>query len=148
MVLFVLVVYALYTPWGFFFGNNTFAYQSKKKKKKCVCAVFSEFSTTCQEYIPNLLLPPRKNGRSVATNKGWEGIKLASEQSFVVIGYGVQKHKQKLGYLDEDVQKGAALGVMPKPKSMNKSPEKRGIDPFLQACTKSPRVFMKFLEVK
>ena len=37
---------------------------------------------------------------------------------------------------------------MPKPKSMNKSPEKRGIDPFLQACTKSPRVFMKFLEVK
>ena len=65
--------------------------------------LFSEFSTTCQEYIPNLLLPPRKNGRSVATNKGWEGIKLASEQSFVVIGYGVQKHKQKLGYLDEDV---------------------------------------------
>ena len=28
-----LVVYALYTPWGPFFGINTLVYQSKKKKK-------------------------------------------------------------------------------------------------------------------
>ena len=31
-----------------------------------------------------------------------KGIKQALEQSFVVIGYEVQKHRQKLDYLDED----------------------------------------------
>ena len=36
--------------------------------------------------------------------------------------------------------------VRPKPKPMNKSPYKRGIDPFEQAHGKSPRVFMKFLK--
>ena len=29
-----LVVYSLYTPWGLFFGFNTIAYLSKKKKKE------------------------------------------------------------------------------------------------------------------
>ena len=38
----------------------------------------------------------------MVTSKGWEEIKLASKQSFIVIGYEVQKHKQKLDYLDED----------------------------------------------
>ena len=68
--------------------------------------MFSESPTTSQVHLKKTFqfssFHQAKKGRSMAISKGWEGIKLASEQSFVVIGYEVQKYKQKLDYLDED----------------------------------------------
>ena len=34
--------------------------------------------------------------------------------------------------------------VRPKPKPMNKSPKEKGLDTFVQAHRRSPRVFLKF----
>ena len=62
------------------------------------CTMFSEFPTTSQQHLKNTSQISSFHQEKMVgwwpSSKGWKGIKIASRQSFVIIGYGVQKHRE------------------------------------------------------